>query len=147
MTTTTSNTEFMQAYNGRLVALRQWSDLEAFWKVLLSDAETSWYVYAIGEPPPQTPVDHAKLETVVGEIDTLLHRDHDESYCGIVYVDDREKPTFVKIYDPNNLGSVCGSSGTITLPGWTISKAAPEDLKMAFPLPANRRRWWKKLFA
>ena len=144
--TTTTDAGYMQAYNGRLVALRQWSDLEDFWKVLLSDKDAGWYVYAVGEPPPQAPLDHEQLEKVVREIDTLLHRDHDETYCGIVYVDDRAEPTFVKIYDPNNLGSSCGSSGLTILPGWTISRDKPEDLKMAFPLPANRRRWWQKLF-
>ncbi len=145
--TTTSTSDYMQAYSGRLVALRQWRDLEDFWQVLLADDQAQWFVYAVGEPPPQHPVDSAQLKMIVAELDTLLHVDHDEDYCGIVYVDNRQSPSFVKIYDPNNLGSVCGSSGTITLPGWTISQTRPEDLQMAFPLPANRRRWWQKLLA
>ncbi len=29
---------------------------------------------------------------------------------GIVYVDDPVAPSLIKIYDPNNLGSTCGSS-------------------------------------
>jgi len=41
-----------------------------------------------------------------------LRADHHESYCGIVYADDLDKPRLIKIYDPNNLGSSCGSSKT-----------------------------------
>ena len=144
--TTDSSSDFMQKYNGRLVALRQWSDLAAFWETLLKNADDGWYVYGVGEPPPTEPVSAAKLGEFVRELDALLHRDHDEDYCGIVYVDDREHPEFVKVYDPNNLGSSCGSSGLVILPGWTLSRARPVDLQMAFPLPGNRRRWWQKLF-
>ena len=140
------SSDYMQKYNGRLVALRHWSDLTAFWETLLKNADDGWYVYGVGEPPPTEPVSAAKLAEFVRELDALLHRDHDEDYCGIVYVDDREHPEFVKIYDPNNLGSSCGSSGRLILPGWTLSRARPVDLKMAFPLPGNRRRWWQKLF-
>ncbi len=32
-------------------------------------------------------------------------------YCGIVYADDSENPTLVKVYDLNNLGPSCGSCG------------------------------------
>ncbi len=143
---TTNTSAYMQKYNGRIVALRHWRDLEQFWATLLAAADDGWYIYAVGEPPPTQPVAHDKLAVFVREIDTLLRRDHDEEYCGIVYVDDRDDPAFVKIYDPNNLGSVCGSSGTVTLPGWTLSRAQPVDLQAAFPLPANRRRWWQRLF-
>ncbi len=141
-----NNADYLQKYNGRLVALRHWDDLAAFWETLLADADDGWYVYGVGEPPPTQPVAKEKLVEFVREIDALLRQDHDEEYCGIVYVDDREAPAFVKIYDPNNLGSVCGSSGVRTLPGWTLSRAVPVDLQAEFPLPGNRRRWWQKLF-
>ncbi len=142
---TTQESDYLQKYNGRLVALRHWSDLSDFWKRLLA-TDDGWYVYGVGEPPPTEPATREQLIRFVEEIDTLLRQDHDEAYCGIVYVDDRERPGFVKIYDPNNLGSVCGSSGVRTLPGWTLSRTRPVDLPMEFPLPGNRRRWWRRLF-
>ncbi|MDJ0873574.1 MAG: hypothetical protein QNJ87_17615, partial [Gammaproteobacteria bacterium] len=64
---------------------------------------------------------------------------------GIVYADDLEKPSFVKIYDPNNLGMVCGYSEQPPLPGWVMSKLRPADLQTAMPPPGNRRRWWARL--
>lgn len=143
---TSDTSAYMQKYNGKLVALRHWSDLEQFWETLLGAADDGWYVYAVGEPPPVQPVSRDELAIFVREVDALLRQDHDEDYCGIVYVDDRNDPGFVKIYDPNNLGSSCGSSGKVTLPGWTLSRAQPDDLQVAFPLPANRRRWWQRLF-
>jgi len=74
--------------------------------------------------------------------------DHGEDYCGIVYVDNKQQPSLIKIYDPNHLGSSCGSSGAPPpLPGWTISLEQPCDLQLAFAPPANRRRWWQNIFS
>jgi hypothetical protein len=72
--------------------------------------------------------------------------EHREDYCGIVYADDLRTPTFVKIYDPNNLGVVCGFSDAPPLPGWVMSLIPPVDLPSTRPLPKNRRRWWSRLF-
>lgn len=136
---------YLEAFNSPLVALRHWEDLDRFWEVL-RDQASDWYVYAVGEIPPDAVVPADQLLNFITEIDSLLRRDHDEPYCGIVYVDDRDEPGFVKIYDPNNLGSSCGSSGVRVLPGWTLSRQLPQDLQVAFPLPASRRRWWQRIF-
>ncbi len=109
-------------------------------------ADQGWYVYAIGEEPPAEAVSAEKLRQFIVQINELLRREHDEDYCGIVYVDDKEEPSFIKIYDPNNLGTVCGSSDSPSLPGWTLSKQVPADLPLAFPPPGNRRRWWRRFF-
>ncbi|MGM0593827.1 MAG: hypothetical protein ACQETD_04750 [Pseudomonadota bacterium] len=141
------NSEFLIRYRGYFKNLLKWADLEAFWQTLRRHADQGWYIYAVGEAPPQQPSDSEQLEKFIQHIDTLLHSEHDEDYCGIVYVDDPEAPTLVKIYDPNNLGSVCGPGlGPPPLPGWVISQLPPDDLNAAFPPPANRRRWWQKLF-
>ena len=73
-------------------------------------AGAGWYLYPIGEAPPTAPSDAAEVETFVTEIDKLLREEHDEDYCGIVYADEPRAPTFIKIYDPNNLGVSCGYS-------------------------------------
>ena len=80
------------------------------------------------------------------EIDKLLRQEHNEDYCGIVYADDIKQPAFVKIYDPNNLGVSCGYSDNPPLPGWVMSKLPPCDLPATRVLPANRKRWWRRLF-
>ncbi len=137
---------YLEAYNGKLIGVRKWDDLDNLWDVMRGMAGQGWYVYAIGEEPPSEPVPAKKLLQFIAEIDELLRKEHDETYCGIVYLDDKETPGFIKIYDPNNLGTACGSSDTPPLPGWTLSKQAPADLPRAFPPPNNRRRWWSKLF-
>ena len=81
----------------------------------------------------------------ISEIDELLRAEHKEDYCGIVYADDLQNPTFIKIFDPNNLGVSCGFSDHPPLPGWVLSLSKPEDLPNAFPPPQNRRRWWQRL--
>jgi hypothetical protein len=137
---------YLKAYNGKLTGVRKWDDLDDLWDVIRGVAGQGWYVYAIGEEPPSEPISAKNLLQFIAQIDELLRKEHGETYCGIVYLDDKEAPGFIKIYDPNNLGTVCGSSDTPSLPGWTLSKQAPVDLPQAFPPPGNRRRWWRKLF-
>ena len=73
-------------------------------------------------------------------------KEHEEDYCGIVYADDLQQPSFIKIYDPHNLGVSCGYSENPPLPGWIMSQIAPCDLPAAQALTGTRRRWWQRLF-
>ncbi len=140
------NTPFLQSYRGYFRNLLKWQELDTLWEQLLGDSEKAWYIYAIGEVPPETPADRSQFERFIKEIDQLLRDEHKEDYCGIVYVDNVESPSFIKIYDPNNLGSVCGPGfGPPPLPGWVLSLLPPCDLNAAFPPPGNRRRWWQRL--
>ena len=138
---------FLQAFRGSFLGLRRWEDLYAFWETLKNQADDYWYVYAIGEPVPDTPVSQDQLHQFIREIDTLLRQEHQEDYCGIVYVDDRNQPGFIKIYDPNNLGVVCGYSNSPPLPGWIISRLPPVELTKDTFLPHSRKRWWQRLFS
>lgn len=139
---------FMTQFQGFFSSALQWSDLEHLWQVLEERADASWFVYAVGETPPATPCSKEQFVTFLKEINSLLRRDHDEEYCGIVYADDMQQPGMVKIYDPHNLGSSCGSSGNAPppLPGWILSRLPPPDMQ-AMRQTANRQRWWQKLFA
>lgn len=146
MTSDPQGSEFFQQYRGELWALRQWDDLDRFWALLRDQASAGWYVYAVGEEPPEQSSPTEDVLTFITRIDELLHAEHQESYCGIVYTDNRQQPSFIKIYDPNNLGMVCGSSAEPPLPGWIVSLAPPIDLPSAVRPPNNRRRWWQSLF-
>lgn len=138
---------FLGAYNGYFRNMLGWNDLDQLWNRLRADASKGWYIYAVGETPPQRHADSQELETFIGEIDNLLRTEHDEDYCGIVYVDQPEEPGFIKIYDPHNLGSVCGSGfGPPPLPGWILSLIPPENLETAMPQTGSRRRWWERIF-
>jgi hypothetical protein len=124
----------------------RWHDLDAFWEKLKDSADDHWYIYAVGEAPPADTVAKSELLNFIERIDELLRKEHDEDYCGIVYVDNKEAPEFVKIFDPNNLGVTCGFSEKPPLPGWVLSRIQPVELEAALYPPKNRQRWWQQLF-
>ena len=138
--------QFMQAFKGGFTSALRWHHLDDLWAKLTEQADEGWYVYAIGEAPPERPVDGDRLRTFITEMDQLLREEHEEDYCGIVYADDLKQPTFVKIYDPNNLGVSCGYSDNPPLPGWLLTRMQPFDLEAVSVLPNNRKRWWQRLF-
>ena len=142
-----ADTSFLTQFKGYFKSALRWEDLDALWATLRMQNDKQWYIYAVGEAVPQSTVGHDELVTFIQRIDLLLREEHDEDYCGIVYANNPKDPGFIKIYDPNNLGSVCGpGSAPPPLPGWVLSLAPPEDLEHARPQPGNRRRWWQNLF-
>lgn len=143
--TDSTQNEFHHQMNGLLYSLLDWTQLTAFWTKV--DRGAGWYLYAVGEAVPVAPATPAEVEQFIVEVDALLRRDHDESYCGIVYSNNLDHPSFIKIYDPNHLGSSCGSSQNTILPGWIMSQAPPVELSLKYALPANRKRWWQGLFS
>ena len=139
--------QFLQAFRGSFTSALRWHHLDALWQCLGERAGDGWYIYAIGEEPPQQPADAERVTTFISEIDQLLKKEHEEDYCGIVYADDLKDPGFVKIYDPHNLGVSCGYSDNPPLPGWLLTKIRPYDLKSDQVMPRNRRHWWQRLFS
>jgi len=136
---------FQRQMSGLLYSLLKWDQLSEFWTKV--DKDAGWFLYAVGEAVPIAPATPAQVEIFIVEVDALLRRDHRESYCGIVYADNLDNPSFIKIYDPNHLGVSCGSSKNVTLPGWIMSQATPVELHLKYALPANRKRWWQGLFS
>jgi hypothetical protein len=143
MSTAPGSSEFMNAYTGRFWSVMSWDQLTAFWQRI--DPASGWYLYALGETPPAAPAGADTVREFIVRIDQLLRDDHHESYCSIVYADNLDTPAFVKIYDPNNLGSSCGSSKNPPGPGWIMCRMPPEDLKPVRPATESRRRWWQAL--
>ena len=137
--------DFLTSFRGSFTSALRWPQLDDLWARVRERADAGWYLYAIGEPPPQSTSDAGQVERFVAEIDGLLRREHDEDFCGIVYADDPKAPSMIKIYDPNNLGVVCGYSDNPPLPGWVMSLLPPVDLPAAQP-PKGRRRWWLRVF-
>ena len=137
---------YVDAYRGNTTSLLRWPHLDEFWDTLRQQARDNWYIYAVGEVPPEAPSSEIHLLKFIEEIDVLLHKEHDEDYCGIVYTDDKNTPAFIKIFDPNNLGVSCGFSENPPLPGWILSKIKPVELEAALNPPNSRRRWWQKIF-
>jgi hypothetical protein len=140
-----TDSDFAARMNGRFRGMLRWEQLDALWQ-RVRQAPEGWYVSLIGEEPEQAPLSADALRAFIGEVDALLRREHDYDYCGIVFADDEEDPSFIKIYDPNNLGSSCGSSGVRIPPRWVLSRIPPALIVDEAPLPNSRRRWWQNLF-
>lgn len=134
---------FLAKYQGLLYNILSWDQLTAFWNKL--DRQAGWYLYPVGHHLPGSTADPEEVDRFVRHLDELLRQDHDEDYCGIVYADDLEKPSFIKIYDPHHLGVACGSNGQHIFPGWIMSLQAPVELAPEVT-PNNRKRWWNSLF-
>jgi hypothetical protein len=143
----TAEDPFTTAFRGTFTSLLSWKNLDEFWQLLHTRSNAGWYIYAVGEPVPESTSNQAEVEKFITEIDALLRRDHREDYCGIVYTDSKTDPAFIKIFDPNNLGVSCGYSDNPPLPGWIMSLLPPHELKDTQTLAAGRRRWWQKLWA
>ena len=138
--------DFTQRLNGRFFGIIRWQDLDALWLRVQVEA-AGWYVSLTGEAVPEVPLTEDSLKRFVNEVNALLRREHDEDYCGIVYADDLEQPTFIKIYDPNNLGSSCGMHRGAYPPRWVLSRLCPARIADDAPLPNARKRWWQALFS
>jgi hypothetical protein len=139
----TDTSEFDRYYNGLLYSVMRWDQLTAFWQKV--DAGAGWYLYAVGHELPQAPSPADRVQKFMRELDELLRREHHEDYCAIVYADDLDAPNFIKIYDPNHLGSSCGSSSmkSSVLPGWLMCKTPPRELEMRGVVTGQRKRWWQ----
>lgn len=138
---------YLQAFRGSFTSALRWHHLDELWERVRERAGDEWYIYAVGDAPPGEPSDAARVNSFVTELDKLLRTEHKEDYCGIVYADDMKMPSFIKIYDPNNLGVSCGYSDNPPLPGWIMSRIRPVDLAAAQVIPKNRQRWWQRLFS
>jgi hypothetical protein len=142
----TTGDPYLLAFRGSFTSALRWHQLDDLWARIKERADAGWFLYAVGEQPPAAATGADGVRAFVAEIDQLLRTEHREDFCGIVYADDLQAPTFVKIYDPNNLGVVCGFSDSPPLPGWVMSLIPPVDLPSTRPPPKNRQRWWKRLF-
>ncbi|MEA1889945.1 MAG: hypothetical protein U9N50_09230 [Pseudomonadota bacterium] len=138
--------EFLEKYNGVLRGVLQWDKLDKLWSTIRQQKNDGWYIYALGHDLPENIADSDDVEHFIVRMDRLLREEHDEDYCGIVYTDDFTHPTLVKIFDPNNLGTSCGTSSIPPLPGWVMSLNKPVVLADNHVLPGNRKRWWSRLW-
>ncbi len=123
--------DYFQQFKGRFLGVMQLDDCDILLQTLIQNPD-NWYVYDTLEPMPSSTISADDFISKITHIKTIIDKDHDERYCGIVYVDDLKKPTFVKIFHPKNLGKTCGSSENPPMPQWLISKEKPMDVVLEF---------------
>ncbi len=136
----TDSAAFHARLKGSFTGMLQWQQLDALWGRVKSG---TWYFYQLGEELPSIALSGDELARRIDALDALLRRDHDYNYCGIVYADDAEHPTLVKVYDPNHMGSSCSRNAAPSPPGWILSTTPPALIETHTPTPNNRRRWWQ----
>lgn len=133
-------TGFHARLKGTFKGVLQWQQLDELWDRV---KRGTWYVYQLGEEVPTTALSGEELARRIDALNALLRQEHDYNYCGIVYSDDTEQPTLIKVYDPNNIGSSCSGNAAPSPPGWILSTTPPSLIEIHAPLPNNRKRWWQ----
>jgi hypothetical protein len=125
---------------GTFSGILQWRQLDDLWARVKCG---TWYIYQLGEELPTTALNGDELARRINALDGLLRREHEYNYCGIVYADNIDLPTLIKVYDPSNIGSSCSRSDTPSPPGWILSVEPPALIAIQAPTPNNRKRWWQ----
>jgi hypothetical protein len=119
---------FSKTFRGGFSGVLQWQQLEDLWLRIQTDNTTRWYIYDLDQLPPTQPASPQELEEFLRNNMALLRREHKHDYCGIVYADNIEQPSMIKVFHPKRLGVVCGISSEPVLPAWILSRAMPVDL-------------------
>ena len=139
----TTPLNFEQRLSGRFEGTLRWPDLDELW-VQVKTSNLPWYIYEVGTDVPELQISADALAGKIETIDKILRDNHNEDYCGIVYTDNKEEPSLVKVFGPKNLGASCGSSGSKTWPRWILSHIPP--MAVGVQLDSKSKPGWWKLF-
>ena len=140
MSDSAATAAFHARLKGTFAGILQWQQLDELWARVKPGL---WFFYQVGQELPEKSLGGGELAVRIDALNTLLRHDHDYHYCGIVYVDNVEAPTLIKVYDPNTLGSSCSHNATPTPPGWILSISPPAAIESNIPTTGNRKRWWQ----
>ena len=58
---------FVDAFRGSGTSMLLWHHLDEFWELLNEQADDSWYIYAVGELPPEETSSKEQLLTFIKE--------------------------------------------------------------------------------
>lgn len=133
---------YAQRFWGSFQGMLHWPQLDALWSAVRAQPQ-NWFLVEANQALPEAPLPGPSLLARLNEIDALLRKEHQHSYCGIVYADDANAPSLIKIFDPRGLGSMCSCSTEPTPPRWVLSRWRPETLPSTSTSPSRRKPWWK----
>ncbi len=119
------DTPFWRAYQGRASGLLHWEDVDTLWQLLATQPE-GWFVYDLKIEPPTTPLPAADFTAFLPLAEALVNERRDRSHSGAIYIDNRQSPAFIKIFDPTNMGTSCGGGHDMIFPRYILSKIPPE---------------------
>ena len=127
------NTPFWRAYQARASGLLIWDDIDALWPQLTAQP-TGWHVYDLKTTPPEAPLPEAEFTGFLPQAQALVNARRDRSHSGAIYIDNRDTPSFIKIFDPTNMGTSCGGDHDMIFPRFILSKLKPD------PRPAPEKK-------
>ena len=136
------DTQFWRAWQGRFQGVLSWDDFDALLQ-LLAQGGGAWFVWDMEGVVPQRPASQGALAAVLEAVREMNAPVRARSYCGTVYADDPGAPSFVKAFDPYQMGATCGSSGERIMPRFVFSMIRPEPLPA--PEPAPEPGFWRRL--
>ena len=134
---------YIDEFQGRFIGIMQWDDCDALLQKLINQPD-GWYLYDTLVSAPNQIIDASVFTENVNRIKKILTDEHQERYCGIVYTNDLENPSFVKIFHPKNLGKSCGSSEHPPIPKWLLSKTKPVNVVEKFGPPKEKQGFISK---
>nr|VFJ77803.1 MAG: hypothetical protein BECKFW1821C_GA0114237_11404 [Candidatus Kentron sp. FW] len=139
-----SDSEFHKRLAGKFSGVLRWEQLDALWEQVLRQPN-GWYIYEVGTSLPEHATKPEELPNIIHGIDQTLRDGHKYDYCGIVYTDDFARPAMIKVYDPGNLGVVCGPGDAPVLPRWVLSRIKPQLLGQE--TKQTEKVWWKRILS
>ena len=130
------DTPFWNAYRGRFSGILTWPDFDSLWEKMAQDPE-GWFLFDPEGPAPEAPADRETCLQMLEKARALVEqRRGTEDHCGAVYVDSREAPGFVKVFDPLHMGSSCSIGTAPILPKMIFTRMRPDPL----PAPDSQAR-------
>lgn len=121
-------TAFWTAFQAKFYGVPSWTAFDKFWPVLEASGG-DWFVFDPGGDAPEAP--EADMAAIFDEARACVEAVREmRSFCGTVFTDNMEAPTFVKVFDPWKMGGVCGGSGERVMPRWVFSRIAPDALPL-----------------
>ena len=135
--------DYLKQFQGRFIGIMQWDDCDALLQKLI-DQPNDWYLYDTLDSMPVQQIVADEFIEKLKSIKVTIKNVHQERYCGIVYTNDLENPSFVKIFHPKNIGKSCGSSEHPPIPQWLLSKTKPVDVVEKFGPPKNKQGFISK---
>ena len=143
--------DFRTIFNGKFYGVLRWHQLDDIWNIVKNDAEAGWYCYKVDKTPPQSLTQGEEMVVLLDNVDKKLRNTHAEDYCGVVYVDDLDQPSFIKVFNPKGLGTSCSIATSGPLPEWVICKTLPQDISddetSAVKTAKFKKRWLGNLFS
>ena len=132
ITTPMPETPFWTLFLSRSSGILHWEDMDAFWPQMQATTG-DWYVFDPSKDAPVAPVSGADWQAALEEAQTLVYSRRELPKSGAVYVDNREDPAFIKVFDPSHMGSSCSCSTEPVMPKYIFSRARPDSLPLAPP--------------